>query len=137
MCFKCNNSGHLAKVCKGKPNQQRYLFGERDWKETHRVECNYATGPEEYPEYNLFNLGDSSVAPIQVLAVVNGIETLFEVDTGATKSIISQNTYELLWPSSQAPIMHATDVQLRTYTGEPIKIRGEIRVELKLSNQQH
>ena len=69
--------------------------------------------------------------------MVNGIETSFEVDTGATKSIIIQNTYELLWPSSQAPIIHATDVRLRTYTGEPIEIRGEIRVEVTLSNQQH
>ena len=60
ICFKCNKRDHLAKVCKGKPKQERYLLGERNWKETHRVECDDATGAEEYPEYNLFNLGDSS-----------------------------------------------------------------------------
>ena len=85
ICFKCNKRSHLARVCKGKPKQERYLSGERNWKETHRVECDDATGAEEYPEYNLFNLGDSLVAPIQVLTVVNDIETSFEVDTGATK----------------------------------------------------
>ena len=136
VCFKCNKKGHLAKVYRGKPKQGRYFSGEHNWKETHLVECEDATDGKEFSEYTLFNIKESSVAPIHVMAV-SGVEISFEVDTGATKSIISQKMYERMWPSDKAPVQRSTEVRLRTYTGERIGIRGEIVVDVTLSNQQH
>ena len=50
-----------------------------------------------------------------------------EIDTGATKSIISKETFDQLWVSD-APTIQSTNTKLRTYTGEIIKVIGEIKV---------
>ena len=58
-----------------------------------------------------------------------------EVDTGASCPVISEETYNKLW-SNNAPKLNATDVKLRTYTGEIIKTLVSISVDVKYREQQ-
>ena len=51
-------------------------------------------------EYNLFVLSSSSTSPLYSTISVNGCPIIKEVDTGAAFSIISQETYKGLFPSS-------------------------------------
>ena len=59
-----------------------------------------------------------------------------EIDTGATKSIMSKGTFHRIWPSSNAPPLETTTARLRTYTGETIKVIGEANVEVTLDDQR-
>ena len=49
-----------------------------------------------------------------------------EVDTGASASIISKVMYHKLWPST---------ANLRTYSGEKLRVQGMIEVEVKYEDQ--
>ena len=60
-----------------------------------------------------------------------------EVDTGATASLISEQTYKSLWPAEKAPALQPSEVKLRTYTGEELKVLGAIDVHVQLGTQQH
>ena len=51
-----------------------------------------------------------------------------EVDKGAAVSIISKTIYQKLF--SEVPIKPAF-LCLRTYTGEPIDVEGEIAIQVK------
>ena len=53
-----------------------------------------------------------------------------EVDTGASLSLISKNTYHSLWPKGTAPALHTTSTRLKSYTGDVTNIKGTIYVNV-------
>ena len=63
---------------------------------------------------------------------INGTALNMEVDTGATVFIISKTTYQKLF--SEIPIKPAS-LHLRTYTGEPIDVEGEMNAQVKYASQ--
>ena len=57
-----------------------------------------------------------------------------EVDTGAPASVISEATYQQLWPETP-PVLHPSVIKLRTYTVEALKILGSTSVAVKCQGQ--
>ena len=53
-----------------------------------------------------------------------------EVDTGASFSVISEDTYNTLWSKVDKPPLSTCSTHLKTYTGEPIKVMGSIAVDV-------
>ena len=74
--------------------------------------------------------------PLSVQMVVADASVCMEVDTGATLSIMSQNTFKSTWPNQSAPAIQPTNAQLRTYTGEKIKVIGAIDVDVQYQTQK-
>ena len=63
-------------------------------------------------------------------------EVQMEADTGNLASIISEATYQKLWSKAEAPQLHPSTVQLRTYMGEELKILGSITVTVEYRSQK-
>ena len=59
-----------------------------------------------------------------------------EIDTGAAKSMISENTFTQLWPNHKAPSVKPTNATLKTHTGEKIKPVGVISVSVEVNKQK-
>ena len=59
-----------------------------------------------------------------------------EVDTGASYSLISETTVKALWDANDAPPLRQTEVKLRTYTGQKIRVLGSITVTAETPGQQ-
>lgn len=59
-----------------------------------------------------------------------------ELDTGATLSVISEETYHKLFSAENAPTLKTSKAQLKTYTGEVIPIKGEIEVKVQYKGQK-
>ena len=74
-------------------------------------------------------------APITVSLRVNQVETTMEVDTGASVSIMSETTYQKLWPEGNFPLQ-PSDAKLRTYTGESLCILGSIPAHVQYADQE-
>ena len=60
--------------------------------------------------------------PIVVTAVINGKSLPMELDTGASRFIISYKIYKCLWPK-ESPPLKSTSAYLQTYTGEEMVIK--------------
>ncbi|PIK43447.1 hypothetical protein BSL78_19692 [Apostichopus japonicus] len=56
-----------------------------------------------------------------------------EVDTGASMSIVSEETFKAIWPNKE---WHKTDIVLRTYTGAKVEILGETEVTVEYQRQK-
>lgn len=56
-------------------------------------------------------------------------------DTGASASVISEATYRQLWPENPPPLRR-TNIKLRTYTGESLKILGTTKVKVEYQDQE-
>ena len=69
--------------------------------------------------------------------LVENEELLMEIDTSALCSVISEETYSKLWSNvNNVPKLNTTDVKLRMYTGETVKILGLIRIDVEYQEQK-
>ena len=66
--------------------------------------------------------------PIMVEITINGKKTLMELDTGAAVSITSTTTKAKLFPEEK---LTESSLILTTYSGEQLKISGQMLVNVK------
>ena len=142
ICNKCTKKDHLAKVCRSgsarpevpknqKQRQQTNTKMDPQTTRTHHLDA----GTDE-DEYNLFTVAPSTNQPLTVPLTLNGAKLIMEIDTGATRSIISDQTFTQLWPEDLCPSLKPTNAALKTYTGERIKPLGVISVQVEVNNQK-
>ena len=99
---------------------------------THQLQKMTELDAEETPEYSLFYAqGQNTSVLILVTLKVNGIDLEIELDTGATLSVISEQTYHKSFSAGKAPPLKTITTQLTTYTGEAIDILGEVEVTVQ------
>ena len=76
----------------------------------------------------MFTIGTHSSKPIKVAVQINDLPLIMELDTGADVSIVSEKTYHTLLPKIE---LQSLPVPLRTYTGERMKVLGQVSVTVK------
>ena len=123
-CFGCGMKGHLKSKCLKKGTKQA------------KKEQNYNVSSEqsnssEYEQYIYANSSNNSQDPIKIAVELDGVLSEMELDTGASKSLISKSTYYGLWNKSKRPKMEHCADNLRVYGGSALPILGEIVVELR------
>ena len=62
---------------------------------------------------------------------MNDREVKMELDTGASNTILSSNTYYKLLASEKRPKLHHSTTRLRAYGGHTIKVLGSIQVTVE------
>eukprot|EP00731_Ephydatia_muelleri_P004148 Em0002g324a len=90
--------------------------------------------PELLQTDTLYNF--RSPDPLKAPVKVNNVTIEMEIDTGAAASVISKRTYKNAWVREARPSLLTTDVLLRTYSGERLNIRGEIKVDVQFRDKQ-
>ena len=84
------------------------------------------------PAYSLFNVTHTSTKPLLVTVELNENSVDMEVDTVASVSLISKDTYDKLWPNlTTAPPLQKSDILLRTYTGEHLDVVGSVSIDVR------
>ena len=81
----------------------------------------------------MFAVESASSAPISVEVSIDDNLLLMEVDTGTTVSIISAESFATHFPGKQPSLSTLT---LKVYTGETMKVVGELEVTVKYEQQQ-
>ena len=133
-CHICKKTGHLAKVCNSRQQvrvvPQSSVHSSRHSTRMQWIDERSPTPEEEYP---LFCVVHRSIKPITVEMTINGEKVIMEVDTGAAVSLMSQVTQERVFPQA---MLHESTIHLRTYTGEPMEVMGELQVIAAYNGQQ-
>ena len=124
-CNYCRKKGHIARVCRRRLQQATSEKPER--KVNHLEEETTSDSEEdEAPIHTVISLvknGRERSPPIVVRVCVNGVELDMEVDTGASVSLMSEDSYYKLFPNCP---LNATQVRLQTYLGEAIPVVGSV-----------
>ncbi len=71
---------------------------------------------------------------IVVKPEIDDVSLAMELDTGASVSIISEDTWKTKFAGT---MLENTEIRLKTYTGEPMRVLGQLRVNVKYHNQEH
>ena len=123
---------------RAKPSQSKFVRKPKVHR-THRVNDNaLASIPDNDlsssdEEYHLHRLGVCSSTPIYMQMQVNKKELEMEVDSGAAVSIISDGVRKSLFPDLR---LRNSSVVLKTYTGEPMEVVGNLHVDVCYKQQQ-
>ena len=136
-CYKCERKGHLAKKCRG----ERKANGTRESKQTsfkskqptHLVKDD--SGEEDVYAETMYHIyGENKGKAFEVTMELCGEPHKLEIDTGATRTVLNERTYNKLSAKLE---LKSTKAILSTYTGEEIPVSGEVMVPVKYQNQQH
>ena len=77
---------------------------------------------EPTKEYTLFKLSASKRShPFQVTVNVDSQDLAMDIDTGASLSLISEETQKSLWSNKW---LQPSTINLTTYSGESLSIKG-------------
>ena len=152
-CHYCHKKGHIASVCRSKNSKFRPPANPHtsrkpktpQWRNTRWIDSSLSetSTPTELEsaapdtsrgrnELRLYALRTSPARPIRTDLIVNDVSLTMEVDTGAAVSIISEATRKALFPNA---VLHNSSVNLKTYTGEPIDVLGEILAVVRHQNE--
>ncbi len=140
-CRRCGKRGHIARVCRSKPKEQ-HSPGRETARPTDR-RTNVLEDVEEEPENqdtvypaSLFCLSGRTTDPLRETVQINQVDVSMEVDTGASLSVISEETYKASWSLERRPPLRPSGAGLRTYTGEELEVLGRVVVSVSYRGQQ-
>ena len=126
-CHSCGNKGHISKACRGRRNPAEASRKNKSPQTLTMTEQTEVDSDSSDQSYNLFSIGSQAGTPIKVNLTVNQKPLTMELDTGASYSLISEQTYKATWPEG-APSLEQSTVKLHTYTGEQVVVVGSITV---------
>ena len=84
--------------------------------------------------YRINTTTQKGETPMTVRVHINGVDVEMEIDTRASITIMSENTYRKLWTSINESL-RPTHVTLRTYTGQQISVKGSKMVQVQYGDQ--
>ena len=136
VCHYCGKKGHIARVCRTRENSKggRPRKMQRNQRPQPQKTNTVVDAPSEETqnvvevEYPIFHTSASKRAPLVATLKVNDTKLVMQVDTGAALSLISESMYRSLWSSRTAPSLQKASVELRTYSGEKLRVCGRISV---------
>ena len=79
----------------------------------------------------MFTVKDPTTNPIFKEVHMNFLPIKMELDTRASLSVITHSPYEKIKDSSYIEPLQPTTVRLRTYTGETIRVLGQVPVKVR------
>ena len=126
-CHFCKKKGHLKKA----RNKLRNRGNVKRLDDESSREVMSAGEPGE--EYTLFTLSGGRSKPLTVNLTVDGTPLSMEVDTGSSRSIISEATFHKCFPEK---LLSQSLVRLRTYSGDEVTVCGELSVMVEYKEQK-
>ena len=129
-CHFCQNKGHIQKVCrkKGAAKQERENASKRS-NPVHYLEDEQGVAGN----FSIFKVEDETAEPaILIHITMNGSKIPMELDTGATLSVMSEETWKETCPTAT---LQQSSARLSTYSGEPLTVLGKAMVNVEYEGQ--
>ena len=149
-CHACSHVGHIAKMCRTKSKQppprgnkgaggtgNRGAGTDRHRAHTLEEEREEEADQTDSSQNHLFPIQTerARVKPIEVELNVNDASLVMELDTGASVSVISEQTYLATWNLPQ-PTLEKSEIKLLTYTGELLQVKGCMQARVSYREQE-
>ncbi|VDI39280.1 Hypothetical predicted protein, partial [Mytilus galloprovincialis] len=135
-CHSCKKKGHIAKKCRNKSANGNLSENHREFKSRFKPRAHFMEQDEssesENEVYSVFHFGNKSNEAYKVQINVNECEIAMEIDTGASVSIMSEDTYKEYKSKFR---IEPTSAKLRTYMGEQIPVIGRAIVNVNYKKE--
>ncbi|CAG2228036.1 unnamed protein product [Mytilus edulis] len=138
-CHSCKKKGHIAKKCRNKSANGNLSENHREFKSRFKPSADFMEQDEssesesENEVYSVFHFGNTSNEAYKLQINVNECEKAMEIDTGASVSIMSEDTYKDYKSEFR---IEPTSAKLRTYMGEQIPVIGRAIVNVNYKKER-
>lgn len=112
VCRFCKKKGHLEKICLHK-------------KKTMKRDINYTAQEEDHLNGIYCIKSGSRIAPYEVTISLAGVHVQMQVDTGASFSIINEQTWNSIRDRLPHSALRPSNLSLRTWTETPVLLLGQ------------
>ena len=119
------------KVCRSKPT-----LGRQVRRVHHVIETEDNSESDAEDTYHLFTVHNKPCKPIIQNVTINGVPTPMELDTGAAYSVITQTTYQEIAQLRGVCDLEPSDLKLKSYSGQLIKVLGQLPVVVNYGEKQ-
>ncbi|CAB4036155.1 Hypothetical predicted protein [Paramuricea clavata] len=119
--------------CGGKHDPQQCKFRDAECFLCHKKDDEIE---EEDGNYGIYSLGKGQAEPYVVDVLVSNESLKMEVDTGAAVSVMNEDTYTSLKKKHPNLELKESKVRLNTYTGEQVKVLGQLETSVKYEDQE-
>ena len=133
-CNNCGKRGHIARACRQIREDRYPASAASSTRRVPRSRERKQDSPELLQTDTLYAF--RSPDPLRAPVKINNVTIEMEIDTGAAASVISEKTYKNAWVGEGRPSLLTTNVLLRTYSGERLNIRGEIKVDVQFRDKK-
>ena len=139
-CYYCGKVGHIKSVCRSRKHSRHSSNHSSRSSTDHSSTAHpsevkqISEEPNSTEEYTLFSIPSGSRTPLYATVLIDNSSLIMEIDTGASFSVISKATYNKLFPSRP---LQSTNVKLKTYTGEPLHVHGQITANVQYQNKKY
>ena len=135
VCHHCHKRGHLRRACKSKAKSSQGKSGDKkNLKSVRKVQEDNEeeSDSDSSTLHHLKSKGTANSPPITVDVKVDDCLINMEVDTGASLSLMSNSTFQGLWPGRS---LDTTQVRLQSYSKAPIPVVGCCSVNVEYNGQ--
>lgn len=124
VCHKCGTKGHFARMCKDKKAKSSKLSKGRQ-RRVHKLNDCPETEDVSPPVYDMWQVKKSATdsQPFKVEVSVNSVILVMELDTGASVTIVAEDTFRKAFPERQ---LECSNVLLKSYNGELSPVLGKL-----------
>lgn len=144
-CYKCGRNGHISRFCRQKEGFGTQARGAYNHNNRGRRNDNFGRNVNAVTEeqHDAGNYSEETEAedvhffgsvnsvnnckPIKIDLNLNSVAISMELDTGASVSIINYK----MWKMIGGPILNKTNVKLQDYSGNKLKVLGEVKLTVK------
>ena len=130
-CQYCHKLGHIERACRKKQRENRFKKPSYRVKQVDEATPQGEEEDETIEEEGIHGIGAEqwkTSASVFVTVDVEGTSIQMELDTGAAVSLLPYTIYQRQF--NHKP-MKRTMAHLKTYTGEPLPLHGQIIVQVK------
>lgn len=138
VCHYCKKVGHIARVCRRRKQDKDRSTHRQDPKAAHLM--SESTPPqdseeeEEQADY-LMALKEKPHGPIVATVELNNFPVQFEVDTGASRTVIGEDCFNKIQAAAPGLALRPSEVVLRSFTGEKVEVKGKTTVNVNYEGQ--
>ena len=142
-CAICKKSNHFAKVCRskaaGNSTNDKEEESNRKTKKIHQLE--EFSSDEEYDSDRTIYAVKGKGSPKYIIRPALRIpgkrwcDIKLQIDNGASVNCLLERDFNNLAPDARQH-MRSTDTTLTSYSGDPIKPIGEIKLEVKIDGKE-
>ena len=132
-CLLCTKKGHTKKMCKTKVVKSHKIAKVHSMDEQADLTSD---GEELLASMNLFAVNKVIAKPMVVNLLVNDIPINMELDSGSPVSLMPLKMFHQLLKGEVAKLQRS-DLCLTTFTGESLKVRGYLPVDVKYETQSY
>ncbi|XP_062575345.1 uncharacterized protein K02A2.6-like [Saccostrea cucullata] len=134
-CHTCQEMGHIHKMCSKKKSVQHKKQKKKSKLNFVTENQNCSDDDNENEHWPIFSLSGENrgVNAMKFSVTLEGIPIEMDLDTGASISVISEQLYHTHLQNKVT--LCPSEAILKTYSGEPLGVLGEVKVNVKYQTQ--